>query len=123
MRILVILSPSTRFPVPQPQLTIAIASRTPWNADEGSIPRIDPSDVVNVEGYLNVASQLGLSGERGLDRGLFHFRQRVEADISTQTTLHITRPLSTASLVATAEIPTVAAPDATGAPCMRIEKE
>ena len=38
--------------------------RTPWKGDEDSIKRISKSKTVNMEGYVNVASELGLSVHR-----------------------------------------------------------
>ena len=40
--------------------------RTPWKGDEDSIKRISKSGVVNAEGYVNVADELGLSGHRDM---------------------------------------------------------
>lgn len=40
--------------------------RTPWKGDEGRIRRISRSAPVNHEGYVNVASELGISGERDM---------------------------------------------------------
>jgi hypothetical protein len=45
--------------------------RTPWKGDEDSIKRIaKDGGAVNQEGYVNVGSQLGLSGER--DMSTYH---------------------------------------------------
>ncbi|KAL8645901.1 MAG: hypothetical protein Q9210_006451 [Variospora velana] len=38
--------------------------RTPWQGDEDSIAKIKTQGKMNDEGYVNVASQLGLSGRR-----------------------------------------------------------
>ncbi|KAI9874879.1 MAG: hypothetical protein M1830_009183 [Pleopsidium flavum] len=38
--------------------------RTPWQGDEESMKRISKNGTVNEEGYMNVASELGLSGRR-----------------------------------------------------------
>ncbi|KAF4626788.1 hypothetical protein G7Y89_g11365 [Cudoniella acicularis] len=40
--------------------------RTPWKGDEDSIKRISKSGSVNADGYVNVASELGLSGDRDM---------------------------------------------------------
>ena len=45
--------------------TTCIRSRTPWQGDPMSLARIKTAERVNEEGYVNVADQLGLSGERG----------------------------------------------------------
>ncbi|EKG21886.1 Zinc finger RING-type protein [Macrophomina phaseolina MS6] len=39
--------------------------RTPWAGDEDTVKNIAKSGQKNSEGYVNVASQLGLSGDRG----------------------------------------------------------
>ncbi|CAF9932013.1 MAG: hypothetical protein HETSPECPRED_008249 [Heterodermia speciosa] len=39
--------------------------RTPWQGDPESLARIKTTGMMNEEGYVNVADQLGLSGERG----------------------------------------------------------
>ncbi len=41
-----------------------VGSRTPWQGDEDSMKRISKQGRVNEEGYVNVASELGLSGVR-----------------------------------------------------------
>ena len=38
--------------------------RTPWQGDEDALKKVARSGKVNDEGYVNVASQLGLSGQR-----------------------------------------------------------
>jgi len=38
--------------------------RTPWAGDEDMIKKIAKGGTVNSEGYVNVASQLGITGER-----------------------------------------------------------
>ena len=38
--------------------------RTPWQGDEDTLKKVARSGKVNDEGYVNVASQLGLSGQR-----------------------------------------------------------
>lgn len=38
--------------------------RSPWEADESAVQTVAKSETVNAEGYVNVASQLGLSGRR-----------------------------------------------------------
>ena len=38
--------------------------RTPWQGDEDSLKKVARSGKINDEGYVNVASQLGLSGRR-----------------------------------------------------------
>lgn len=40
--------------------------RTPWEGDEDSIKRISKGGQLNDEGYVNVASELGLSGYRDM---------------------------------------------------------
>jgi hypothetical protein len=40
--------------------------RTPWTADEDSIKRISKSGVINAEGYVNVAGELGISAHRDM---------------------------------------------------------
>lgn len=45
-------------------------SRTPWQGDEDSMKRISKQGMVNEEGYVNVASELGLSGVR--DHSSYH---------------------------------------------------
>ena len=45
--------------------TEVIHSRTPWQGDPESLARIKTAGKINDEGYVNVADQLGLSGERG----------------------------------------------------------
>ena len=47
---------------------IDFCSRTPWQGDEESLKRIAKSSQVNAEGYVNVASMVGLSGVRGMIR-------------------------------------------------------
>ena len=44
--------------------------RTPWKGDEDSIKRINKNGKKNAEGYVNVASQLGISGQR--DMSTYH---------------------------------------------------
>jgi hypothetical protein len=44
--------------------------RTPWQAEEGDMKNVVKSGTVNGDGYVNVASQLGLSGER--DYSTYH---------------------------------------------------
>jgi len=44
--------------------------RTPWKGDEESIKRISKSGKVNEEGYVNVAGELGLGGQR--DMSTYH---------------------------------------------------
>ena len=48
------------------RLTCFLASRTPWQGDEDSIKKIKEKGKMNDEGYVNVASELGLSGRRGM---------------------------------------------------------
>lgn len=43
-----------------------IGSRTPWQSDPDSMKDLSRDGKVNDEGYVNVADQLGLSGERGM---------------------------------------------------------
>ncbi|CAK3794974.1 hypothetical protein AC579_8820 [Lecanosticta acicola] len=38
--------------------------RTPWDADGSDVKNVAKSGAVNAEGYVNVAGQLGLSGQR-----------------------------------------------------------
>jgi hypothetical protein len=38
--------------------------RTPWKGDEETIKKISKSGSVNQEGYVNVAGELGISGQR-----------------------------------------------------------
>ena len=40
--------------------------RAPWTGDEDMIKKIAKGGTVNSEGYVNVASQLGITGERGM---------------------------------------------------------
>lgn len=40
--------------------------RTPWKGDEDTVKRISKSGKVNQEGYVNVAGELGLSGQRDM---------------------------------------------------------
>lgn len=44
--------------------------RTPWQGDEDTLKQVASSGTVNEEGYVNVASQLGLSGKR--DYSTYH---------------------------------------------------
>lgn len=44
--------------------------RAPWQTEAGDIKKVAQSGDVNEEGYVNVASQLGLSGER--DYSTYH---------------------------------------------------
>jgi hypothetical protein len=44
--------------------------RTPWKGDEDSIRKISKSGSVNHEGYVNVAGELGISGQR--DMSTYH---------------------------------------------------
>lgn len=44
--------------------------RTPWQGDEDTLKKVAQSGKVNAEGYVNVASQLGLSGQR--DYSTYH---------------------------------------------------
>lgn len=44
--------------------------RTPWQGDEDTLKRVASMGRVNEEGYVNVASQLGLSGQR--DYSTYH---------------------------------------------------
>lgn len=48
-------------------LANTISSRSPWQADTSSVTKesIMKNGRVNHEGYVNVAQQMGLSGERG----------------------------------------------------------
>ncbi|KAL9004521.1 MAG: hypothetical protein Q9188_002678 [Gyalolechia gomerana] len=46
------------------QKRMSDVSRTPWHGDEESIEKIKTEGRKNREGYVNVASQLGLSGRR-----------------------------------------------------------
>ena len=41
-------------------------SRTPWQGDDETIKKIKEKGKINDEGYVNVASELGLSGMRGI---------------------------------------------------------
>ncbi|KAH0548557.1 hypothetical protein GP486_007899 [Trichoglossum hirsutum] len=47
------------------QVVKCIYCRTPWKDDAESIKEIAGKGEINAEGYVNVASQLGLSGNRG----------------------------------------------------------
>lgn len=40
------------------------SSRAPWHVDPGSTKEMLKTGKVNEEGYVNVASQFGLTGER-----------------------------------------------------------
>lgn len=42
--------------------------RTPWTGDEDMLKKVVKAGEKNAEGYVNVASQLGLDGERGKRR-------------------------------------------------------
>lgn len=44
--------------------------RTPWEGDEETVKRINKKGKVNSDGYVNVASELGLSGRR--DTSTYH---------------------------------------------------
>ena len=44
---------------------LMLDSRTPWRGDEDLVKKIKTQGQVNREGYVNVASELGLSGFRG----------------------------------------------------------
>lgn len=44
--------------------------RSPWQTEGGDIRIVAQSGPVNEEGYVNVASQLGISGER--DYSTYH---------------------------------------------------
>ncbi|KAF2490706.1 hypothetical protein BU16DRAFT_469843, partial [Lophium mytilinum] len=44
--------------------------RTPWAGDEDMVKKLSKNGKVNEDGYVNVASQLGLSGER--DYSTYH---------------------------------------------------
>lgn len=39
--------------------------RTPWQGDDDMINKIKNTGIIGEEGYVNVADQLGISGERG----------------------------------------------------------
>ena len=40
-------------------------SRTPWQGDQTSIMNVRSKGEINDEGYVNIATELGLSGTRG----------------------------------------------------------
>jgi hypothetical protein len=52
----------------KPGETRCVYCRTPWKGDEESVKRIAKggAGVLNGEGYVNVGSELGLSGERDM---------------------------------------------------------
>ncbi|KAI4088021.1 MAG: hypothetical protein LQ344_006396 [Seirophora lacunosa] len=52
------------------QRRMADVNRTPWQGDEDSIAEIKTQGQMNSEGYVNIASQLGLSGRR--DTSTYH---------------------------------------------------
>ena len=47
---------------------LMLISRTPWRGDEDLLKKMKTHGQVNYEGYVNVASELGLSGVRGKPR-------------------------------------------------------
>lgn len=58
-------------------------SRTPWQGETVSTQQIKETGQVNREGYVNVASQLGISGERGKSTPFFPPTQRHSAELIT----------------------------------------
>ncbi|KAK4540845.1 hypothetical protein LTR36_008787 [Oleoguttula mirabilis] len=58
--------------------------RAPWEGDEETVKQVAKSGPMNGEGYVNVASQLGLSGRRDYSTYHSHWvrRQAMRGDIS-----------------------------------------
>jgi hypothetical protein len=50
--------------------------RSPWKGDEDTIKRINKSGTVNDEGYVNVASELGISRQRDMSSYHQHWVRR-----------------------------------------------
>jgi hypothetical protein len=53
-----------RWAASKPGQVKCVYCRTPWKGDEESVKRISKMGNRNGEGYVNVASELGLSGQR-----------------------------------------------------------
>lgn len=60
----------------KPGAAKCVYCRTLWQGDENSIKRIHKTGAVNVEGYVNVAGELGLSGRRDMTTYHQHWVRR-----------------------------------------------
>ncbi|KAI9815053.1 MAG: hypothetical protein M1827_002896 [Pycnora praestabilis] len=65
--------------------------RTPWEADDISLKNISKLGKVNKDGYVNVAEELGISGQRG-KRSLQKAGSLVSQLKNTQNRLHLVSP-------------------------------